>query len=187
MMSALAVPAASAPREMNSTRLLTALRRPLQILLAEDNATNQLVFAKLMQAFDVEISIAANGRWRSSRLRQALSISCSWTCACPKWTGWRQRARSARSTGTGAVPIIALTANAFADDVKDCRDAGMNAFIAKPMRKKILIETLASCSADHPLLVQAARAGVTPVSSRLRAPAGDAAGRGGDGRRRAVA
>jgi HPt (histidine-containing phosphotransfer) domain-containing protein len=42
------------------------------------------------------------------------------------------------------IPIIALTANAFADDIKACRDAGMNDFIAKPLRKKILIEKLAN-------------------------------------------
>ena len=42
--------------------MLAAVGRPLQVLLAEDNATNQVVFAKLLQAFDVEISIAANGR-----------------------------------------------------------------------------------------------------------------------------
>ena len=129
------------------------LRRPLAILLAEDNATNQLVFAKLMQAFDVDIHdrgrMAASA---SSRLRQASSISCSWICACPKWTGWRQRARFAHFDGaTGAVvPIIALTANAFADDVKACRDAGMNAFIAKPIRKTTLIQTLADALANYP-------------------------------------
>ena len=50
------------------------------------------------------------------------------------------------------LPIIALTANAFADDVKDCRDAGMNDFIAKPIRKTTLIETLADALASHPLL-----------------------------------
>src|SRR4029079_6422480 len=44
----------------------------------------------------------------------------------------------------------ALTANAFADDVKACRDAGMSDFVAKPIRKNLLIEKLAMAVAEHP-------------------------------------
>ena len=60
--SALAVPGRIGVAGDELMRMLAAMGRPLQILLAEDNATNQVVFAKLLQAFDVEITIAANGR-----------------------------------------------------------------------------------------------------------------------------
>ena len=52
-----------------------------------------------------------------------------------------------------SIPIIALTANAFADDIKACHDAGMNDFVAKPIRKKTLVEKLAKIVADRPLCV----------------------------------
>jgi HPt (histidine-containing phosphotransfer) domain-containing protein len=48
----------------------------------------------------------------------------------------------------GAVMIVALTANAFADDVKACRDAGMDDFVAKPIRKQVLITTLSKIAAQ---------------------------------------
>ena len=78
-------------------RKLLNLGPRLAVLLAEDNATNQLVFTKLMQA------TASISRWRRmagsrcSTPPHRPSTSCSWICACPKWTGSTQPARSARS------------------------------------------------------------------------------------------
>lgn len=40
------------------------------------------------------------------------------------------------------VPIIAMTANAFAEDIKNAREAGMNAHVAKPIDVSVLLETL---------------------------------------------
>ena len=67
-----------------------------------------------------------------------------------------EAARAIRALGGdwARIPIVALTANAFADDVKACRDAGMDEFIAKPMRKKVLIEKLAMLLSGHPLLAR---------------------------------
>jgi len=49
-----------------------------------------------------------------------------------------------------ALPIIALTANAFPDDVKQCRDAGMSDFLAKPLRKPAMVAAIlrAICPAE---------------------------------------
>jgi CheY-like chemotaxis protein/HPt (histidine-containing phosphotransfer) domain-containing protein len=52
------------------------------------------------------------------------------------------RAIRARGGALAEVPIIALTANAFADDMKICTDAGMTDFIAKPVRKQMLVEAV---------------------------------------------
>jgi HPt (histidine-containing phosphotransfer) domain-containing protein len=40
------------------------------------------------------------------------------------------------------VPIIAFTANAFAEDIEACREAGMNDFVVKPARKKAMVEAI---------------------------------------------
>ena len=40
------------------------------------------------------------------------------------------------------IPILAMSANAYSEDVKKCLDAGMNAHISKPLNKEVLIETI---------------------------------------------
>jgi CheY-like chemotaxis protein len=53
------------------------------------------------------------------------------------------RAIRARGGRLDALPIIALTANAFQEDIRICREAGMSDFLAKPLRKPALIAALA--------------------------------------------
>ena len=50
--------------------------------------------------------------------------------------------RSLDRTDAGMIPIIAMTANAFAEDVKDALDAGMDVHIAKPINMELLKRTV---------------------------------------------
>ena len=50
--------------------------------------------------------------------------------------------RSIRARGLASLPIIALTANAFPEDAERCREAGMSDFLAKPLRKQMLVSAL---------------------------------------------
>ena len=50
--------------------------------------------------------------------------------------------RAVRSDGFLSLPIIALTANAFPEDVRMCREAGMSDFLAKPLRKQTLVDAV---------------------------------------------
>jgi CheY-like chemotaxis protein/HPt (histidine-containing phosphotransfer) domain-containing protein/anti-sigma regulatory factor (Ser/Thr protein kinase) len=134
-------------------QVLTDLPAPLRVLLAEDNPTNQMVFTKLMANFNVEVTIAANGREAVQQASSRTFDIVFMDMRMPEMDGL-EAARAVRALGgdRARVPIVALTANAFADDVKACRDAGMDEFIAKPMRKKVLVEKLAVLLAGHPLL-----------------------------------
>jgi len=123
---------------------------PLSILLAEDNATNQLVFSKLTQGLNARITIAANGREALDHAARTTFDVVFMDMRMPEMDGLAAT-RAIRALGGpwSSIPIIALTANAFAEDVKACRDAGMDEFLAKPLRKGILLRTLSELSAKR--------------------------------------
>ena len=155
-------------------RKLTNLDPRLAILLAEDNATNQLVFTKLMQSYSVDIVVAGNGRIALEQASRRAFDVVFMDMRMPEMDGLEAtRAIRALDGSNGRVPIIALTANAFADDIKACREAGMDEFIAKPVRKKVLLEKLAGLLGNDPRFQDAADAnGVTrdrvaPADARL--------------------
>ena len=135
----------------NVAGILSGLAHPLRILLAEDNGTNQLVFSKLMQGLNVDLMVAANGREALSLATAGIFDIVFMDMRMPEMDGL-EATRAIRALGGAwtAIPIVALTANAFAEDVRECRDAGMNDFIAKPVRKKILLERIAAALSDHP-------------------------------------
>ena len=62
---------------------------------------------------------------------------------CTRKTGQAERViRALPGPDAASVPIIALTANAFEEDVKQCLEAGMNAHLAKPVDMDLLKQTL---------------------------------------------
>ena len=141
------------PPTATSRRSCRALRARCMVLLAEDNGTNQLVFSKLVQGFDVDLTIAADGREALEQARTETFDIVFMDMRMPEMDGL-EATRAIRALGGewSHIPIVALTANAFPEDVKMCRDAGMNDFVAKPIRKKVLVERMAAMLADHPLL-----------------------------------
>ena len=136
-----------------SERLIADLTKPLRILLAEDNGSNQLVFSKLVQSLDLQLTIAQNGREAVELASGGAFDVIFMDMRMPEMDGL-EATRKIRELGgsLATIPIIALTANAFADDIKACRDAGMDDFVAKPIRKHILVEKLAKVVAEYPHL-----------------------------------
>lgn len=136
--------------------VLVGLERPLRVLLAEDNVTNQLVFSKLVQSLKFDLTIAGNGREAVEQASQNTFDIVFMDMRMPEMDGL-DATRAIRALGGewAHIPIVALTANAFPDDVKACRDAGMNEFMSKPIRKKVLLEKLSNLLSDHPLVVKA--------------------------------
>jgi signal transduction histidine kinase/AmiR/NasT family two-component response regulator/HPt (histidine-containing phosphotransfer) domain-containing protein len=122
---------------------LAALGRPLRVLIADDNATNRLVAAKMLKDFDVQTNMACDGVEAVEAVSRFPYDVILMDMRMPEMDGL-QATRAIRTRGgrLATVPIIAFTANAFAEDMQACRDAGMNDFVVKPVRKKVLIETI---------------------------------------------
>jgi signal transduction histidine kinase/CheY-like chemotaxis protein/HPt (histidine-containing phosphotransfer) domain-containing protein len=125
------------------TRQIRELGRPPRILFAEDNPTNQFVARQLLRGLDVHIDVVGDGvEAVNGASRFHYDVICM-DMRMPKMDGLTAT-RAIRSQGGGlaTVPIIALTANAFPEDVAACFAAGMTGFVAKPVRKETLLAAL---------------------------------------------
>ena len=73
------------------------------------------------------------------------------------------------------MPIIAFTANAFAEDVEACREAGMNDLVVKPVRKKVMVEAILRVLSSHAPAADTDSAAVAPPLVPAQTPSADAA------------
>jgi CheY-like chemotaxis protein/HPt (histidine-containing phosphotransfer) domain-containing protein len=113
-------------------------------LLAEDNRTNQFVLVQLLRGFDLAIDIFPDGEAALEGARVTAYDVAFMDMRMPRMDGLQAtRAIRALPAPNGTLPIIALTANAFPDDMAACRAAGMTQFVAKPLRKERLLGALA--------------------------------------------
>ena len=122
---------------------LARLQRPLRLLFVEDNPTNQFVVRQLLKAFEVELDMAADGQEAiEAAVRASYDVICM-DMRMPVLDGPTATRRMRAIGGPLAeVPIIAVTANAFAEDVQACLDAGMDHFVAKPISKETLLRAI---------------------------------------------
>ena len=145
---AIASPAHSNEEARNDTvaefkDYLSTLGRPLRVLIVDDNSTNRLVAAKMLQEFAPQVSMAGDGVEAVTAAGKFSYDIILMDMRMPEMDGLEAaQAIRAKASPYGTIPIIALTANAYPEDIRACLDSGMNDFVAKPVRKHMLIAAL---------------------------------------------
>ena len=119
--------------------------RPLRLLVAEDNAVNCEVLAAMIAHLGHEAQFAHDGRAAVSALQQGDFDLVLMDLHMPELDGLAatRAIRALPDVGKAPVPIIALTADAFAETRTRCLEAGMNGFLSKPVTLDALAHTLA--------------------------------------------
>ena len=120
-------------------------RRALRILLAEDNLVNQKVAMRLLERAGHSVLVAGSGREAVAAFRREAFDLILMDVQMPEMDGLEATAaiRAAEAAAGTHVPIIAMTAHAFAEDGERCLAAGMDAFLTKPVRVAQLHEVIA--------------------------------------------
>ncbi len=124
---------------------LDAPPRPLDVLLAEDNLVNQRVAQRMLESLGHRVVVTSNGVEAVEAVgRRAMDVILM-DVHMPEMDGIEatRRIRAAEAGLARRVPIIAVTAGALDEDRQACFDAGMDAFLAKPVRAAVLAEVLA--------------------------------------------
>lgn len=125
----------------------------IKILLAEDIEINQIIFTSLLAESKAQIDIANNGRialemYEDKEKDYDIIIM---DIQMPEMDGLEatRRIRASSRDNAKIIPIVAMTANAFKEDVENCLAAGMNDHLAKPIDEKLLISKIIEYTSNN--------------------------------------
>lgn len=147
------LPAAAddAETEEHTETAITLPEKPLTVLVAEDNDLNYEITAEQLRGYRVHCVRAVNGQDCLQRIEQAAPDEFDailMDMQMPVMNGLEATAaiRKLDSETAKHIPIIALTANAYHEDIQKCLAAGMNAHLSKPINIDRAVRTIIECA-----------------------------------------
>lgn len=125
-----------------------AVQNPLKILVAEDNPVNQKLIQRILNKLGYEPGMVQNGVEALNELEKNDFDVVLMDIQMPEMDGLETTANIRKSSRPQPY-IIAMTANAMSEDKEICQQAGMDNYIAKPMKLKEIIDMLKNVSATY--------------------------------------
>ncbi len=113
-----------------------------RILVVEDNAINQTVVRRMLEQLGQQVHLAGNGIEALAALQQSAFDLVLMDCQMPEMDGFEATRRIRGAEASTRLPIIALTANSMKGDRERCLQAGMDDYLAKPIRMTDLASLL---------------------------------------------
>jgi signal transduction histidine kinase/CheY-like chemotaxis protein len=126
--------------------------RKLRILLAEDNAVNQLVAARMLEKQGYTVTVADNGKEALSALEREIFDVVLMDVQMPEMDGFEATAairNQETATGRPRQTVVAMTAHAIAGDRERCLRAGMDGYVSKPFRLADLLEEIETVARNN--------------------------------------
>ena len=119
----------------------------ISILVAEDYDINYEIISALLSMYGIKVDRAENGRICVDKMREAKNgdyLLIFMDIQMPEMNGLdaTRMIRELDDPWASKIPIIAMTADAFSENITECMNAGMNGHIAKPIDIKLVIKEI---------------------------------------------
>jgi len=118
---------------------------PARLLVVEDNLVNQKIVSAILRKKGYTIEIANHGQEALEKLESGDFALVLMDIQMPVLDGLETTRRIRRTDTLRNLPIVAMTAHAMTGDRERCLEAGMNAYVSKPVNPAHLIATVESC------------------------------------------
>ncbi len=115
-----------------------------RVLVAEDNVVNQRAAARMLEVLGCTVDVVGNGREALEKLEAEFYDLVLMDCQMPEMDGYEatREIRRLEMKKGGHTTVIAMTAHALPGDREKCFEAGMDDFVAKPIRKELIAEVV---------------------------------------------